>query len=188
MQEKTNSVILTDTIGGIRQAFIQEVLDYVNDHIKRRLGDDPVCTATSAEKKSRQSCDLKVIGSIYKIMDKELGGIQKDAGQVSKSIAYFDGKLISDLGRIDCENAKADCFSLHDYLGRPQVERKIAGLLEANGFPTAEHKAYMEGQRAKLAVSGGLYAPARIGDVGSQVTGLGSAARRRVLAARRSWR
>ena len=178
MQGKTNSVIRTDTIGGIRQAFIQEVLDYVNDHIKRRLGDDPVCTATKAEKKSRESCDLKVIGSIYKIMDKELGCIQKDARQVSMSIACFDRKLITALGHINCENRKAGCFSLDDYLGRDQVEAKIAGLLEANGFPTAKHKAYMEGQRAKLAASRDLYAPARIDYVGSDFTWLASLARR----------
>jgi len=127
------------------------LLDHINDHHNRRLEDNFVCPDYEASNARRQSCDLQVIGAIHKAIAKEFGALPKDADRIAKSIQSMF-PLIRKLAQVWCESV--NCFPMDQYL-ESKFATKLGNLMESMGFPTPEHKAYMQGQRAKLTPSDG---------------------------------
>lgn len=146
----------TDTINEIRQEVIKRMIAPLHEDIEARIKSTTCCTEGNVyDKNGRSLCDAAVLGSIYRGMMKQGGGIlPKDSSCVTESVMQLGSWLFPMMAEIQTHhNGNAQKCNLREKYRKHNktLQDSIPDIVQQCLKST--HKEYMASQRSKIGVA-----------------------------------
>ena len=120
---------------------------------KRITATIAACPASVLHVERLNKCDNNILGAMQKLTIRHLGFFPSSAADIKTTIAKLR-PFMQAIAELKCQNGDSRCFNMIGHNDLDVINKRLRNSLHRRGFPSAQHKAFMARQRAKMEWNG----------------------------------